>query len=150
VDEAAGGCFISMMRFSLPVTPESDIARVATTLDQQLIQSSARGEKFLFSRLSKMMVKKTIVAHNSRLGETAFSYSGPLLLKEKYGNILVNDIHGFISNCPFGAVLTGFGNICFGRLTLDFNFLTEETSREKAMHLAGEIKYGLMQLLQDQ
>jgi hypothetical protein len=147
--DADPGCFIAMMRFTVPLSPGSDIVQLATYLDQQYLNSSRRGDKFIFALMGKMLVKKTIRAYKARLGATALSFAGPIRLKKQYGNTELTDIHGYITNNCLGAELTGFGKICFGRLSLDINFLTEEISRGKAILLAEEIKLFLLQLIQE-
>jgi hypothetical protein len=134
------GSFISLMRVTVPVSPGSDIVHLATYLDQQLLKSAKRGDKFLFALFSKLAMKKTIREHNTRMGTTALSFGGPIQLKRQYGNIQLNDVHGFITNIRQGPELAGFGKIFSGRLSLDMNFLSEETSRDKATLLLEEIR----------
>lgn len=140
------GSFIAMMRFNIPISQESKIFQVANYIDKQISQSAKRGDKFLFSLLSKILIKKSFRAKKERLSATALSYAGPLQLKKQYGNTVVSDIHGFITNNCLGPELSGFGKICFNRLSLDLNFLTAETSREKALIMTKELKSMLLQL----
>jgi hypothetical protein len=149
VNETSGGCFATMMRFSVALSPTYNIAETAAQIDQQFIKSAKRGDKFLYAILSKILVKNTVRAHNARLGATALSYVGALSLKQNYGSIRVNDIHCLITNNSLGAELSGFAKICFGRLSLDLNFLTYETSLEKAKLLTVEIKSGLLKMISD-
>jgi hypothetical protein len=140
------GCFIALMRFTVPLSPETNIIRLASSLDREYLNSARKGDKFLYALLSKMLVKKTIRDHKSRLGATALSYGGPIKLKTQYGNTMLTNIHGFITNNCLGSELSGFGKICFGRLSLDINFMPAEISREKATRMAEEIKLIIVQL----
>jgi hypothetical protein len=146
VEAAEAGSFIALMRFTMPISPETGIIQLATSLDREYLNSARKGDKFLYALLSKMLVKKTIREHKSRLGATALSYSGPIRLKAQYGNTEVTNIHGFITNNCLGSELSGFGKICFGRLSLDINFMPAEISREKATKMAEKIKSILVQL----
>jgi hypothetical protein len=149
VPDHAGGCYVSLMRFPVPFSPESRIPGIAEFLDRQLKRASVKGDKFFFAWMSKMAMKKTIHHQNVRMGDVAFSYSGPIPVTEKPGDGMLNGIHGFISNNRLATTLSGFGKIIFGRLSLDLNYLTEETSRETALKLSEDIKAQLLQLIID-
>lgn len=140
------GSFIAMMRFNIPLSQGSKVFQVANYIDKQVYQSAKRGDKFLFSLLSKILIKKSFREKKERLSATALSYAGPIQLKKQYGNIVVTGIHGFITNNCLGPELSGFGKICFNKLSLDLNFLPSETSRERAQNMAKELKLMLLQL----
>ena len=150
IDASFMGTYISMLRFNVPLSEASNIPYIAENIDKQYLKSAKRSEKFIFALLSKMLVRKTIRAHDARLGAVALSYTGWLPLKRNYGNIKLENIHALITNNCLGAELTGFGKICNGRLSIDLNYLIAETSNEKATILAEEIKSSLMQLIQNQ
>ena len=134
------GCFIAMMRFNIQTKKGNDLKKIARELDSQFRQSVNRGDKFLFNLLSKMLIKKSFRDKKERFGSTALSYVGPVQIKKKYGELEVAGIHGFISNNCLGPELSGFGKICFGRLSLDLNILTAETDREKGAKMKDDIK----------
>lgn len=148
VEKTVVGCFASMMRFTESLSPFRSIAETAAFMDNQYLKSAKRGDKFLFAILSKMMVKRAIRKHNTRLGAAALSYAGAINFKQVYGNIVLRDFHVFITNNCLGTELSGFAKICFGRLSLDLNFLTAETSNKKAKILANEIKSSILNLIQ--
>ena len=143
------GSFIAMMRFDIPLSQETAMIQVAKQIDEQIRESAKRGDKFLFSLLSKILIKKSFRAKKERLSATALSYAGPLQLKKQYGHIVVSDIHGFITNNCLGPELSGFGKICFNRLSLDLNFLSAETHRDKALTMTRELKSRLLQLISE-
>ena len=144
------GCYIAMMRFNIPMSPDSSIDEIAAAIDKQNMVSAKRGDKFIFTLLSKMLIKKSFRENKERLSATALSYAGPIQLKKQYGHIEVSGIHGFITNNRLGPEFSGFGKICFGKLSLDFNFLTAETSKEKAESMAKKIKSLLLQLISEE
>ena len=139
------GCFIAMMRFNIPINSQTDIKPLAKELDNQFRLSVSRGDKFLFNLLSKMLIKKSFRDKKERFSSTALSYAGPVQLKKKYGDIEVAGIHGFITNNSLGPELSGFGKICFGKLSLDLNILTAETSMVKGEKMVKELKSILQQ-----
>jgi NRPS condensation-like uncharacterized protein len=146
ISETYAGCFAALMRSNIAFTKQSSITQIAAQLDKQFYKSAKRGEKFLFALMGNTIVKRTIRAHNQRLGAVALSYAGPVQLKQHYGNVEMLGIHAFIANNCLGTELSGFGKLCFGRLSLDLNYLTEETTGEQAKAMAKEIKSHLLQL----
>jgi len=149
VENNVEGSFIAMMRFNIPLSPETEFTQVAKYIDKQIIQSGKRGEKFLFSLLSKTLIKKSFREKKERISATALSYAGPLQLKDKYGLIEVSDIHGFITNNCLGPELSGFGKICFNRLSLDLNFLSAETPGDKVQTMIMELKSSILHLISE-
>lgn len=143
------GSFIAMMRFDVPLSQGDKIIQVAKHLDQQFIKSAKRGDKFLFSILSKFLIKKSFREKKERLSACALSFAGPVQLKAQYGNIEVSDLHSFITNNCLGPELSGFGKICFNKLSLDINFLTAETSKEKAKMMCRDLKLELLKLISE-
>ena len=138
VQHSAGGCFVSLFRFSVRL--QKDMVKMATFIDKQYLNTSRRGDKFIFALIGKFLMKTTIKARNARLGNTALSYAGHLNLGQIYGNIQLTGLHGFITNNCLGAEFTGFAKIFQGKLSIDLNFLTAETSREKAEEMTKELK----------
>lgn len=135
------GCFISLMRFMVSMNANITLEEIARQLNDKTIKALKKGDKFLFSKMSKTLIKQTLRNYDTRASSVLLSYAGPLLLKEQYGNIRLNGIHGFITNNHLGPVISGFGKFCFGSLSLDINFLSDETSEEDAVKLTNEIKF---------
>ena len=146
ISETYAGCFAALMRSNISLNRENSISELASQLDKQFYKSAKRGEKFLFALMVNRIVKQTIKAHKERLGAVALSYAGPVQLKQHYGNIEMRGIHAFIANNCLGTELSGFGKLCFGRLSLDLNYLTAETTTEEAKAMGTEIKSLLLQL----
>lgn len=143
------GSFINLMRVSVPLFPGSNIVQLAAYLDRQYLESARRGDKFLYALLSPVVMRKTIRENRSRLGNVALSYAGSLRFRQQYGSLRLHDVHGFITNNAQGAEIACFGKICFGRLSLDMNFLSEETSREKATMLLEEIRALILETISE-
>ena len=147
VDEDGAGSFVAMIRSSVRIYPDIELAVLSADLDNQFGRSAKRGDKFLYALLSKMLVKSTIKAHNARLGAVALSYAGAIKLQKKYGDINLKGIFATISNNCHGAEITAFGKVYRGKLSLDINYLVAETSREFAEVLVNDVKSQLLQCI---
>ena len=142
------GCYLSMLRITEHLDKTTTLWTEAKRQSQSIYLSGKRGERYLYAFLSKTLVQMTLRLRNQRLGATALSYAGPLPLQPTYGDIRVLDIHGYISNNPFGASFTAFGKLFDGRLSLDLQYLTEEMSREEASAIAARVRELLLQVAQ--
>jgi hypothetical protein len=149
VEAGKDGSFVSLMRFTIPLKNKNNLFQLASYLDQQFLRSARRGEKFLFFLSSKMAMKIMIRKPDEKMGTTALSYTGPIRLKEQYGNMRLTDVHGFITNNRQSPELSGFGKIFSGRLSLDMDFLSPEISREKATRILEEIKSLLLDVIDE-
>lgn len=141
------GCFISMLRFTIPVHRNDDLTKLALHLNSSIEKSIRLGDPFVFAMLSKALITHTIRKQDTRLGHVALSYVGPLQLQEQYGSIRLYNVHAFITNNRLGPEFTGFGKIFRGKLSLDLNFLSSEMTREMAGILASEVNNLLSQLI---
>lgn len=148
LQDDVGGCFIAMLRNTVPMQPETNVLNIAKLIDQQSVISAKRGDKFAFALMSPFLIKKTIKANNERLGAVALSYAGSIKIKQQYGEIQVTDIHGHITNNCLGAELTGFAKIFAEKLSIDLNFLTTETNREKALKVRNELKHLILRSIE--
>lgn len=147
VTDAQAGCFATLMRSSVDISGNLDIKGVASRMDREFLKSAKKGDKFLFAQLGNTIVKKTIKAHDERLGGAALSYAGPVQMERRYGDLELDGIHAFISNNCLGAELAAFGKILFGKLSLDVNYLAAETSRDQAAAMRNDIKSKLLELI---
>ncbi len=141
------GCYVSMMRFMLFVAANSTVEEIAFSLHQKINKTLKKGDKFIFPLLSKMLIKQTLRKYNSRVSQTLFSYAGAIAIKEEYDNIKLSGVHSFVANNHLGPIISGFGKICFGKLSLDLNFLSDEVSGDKAVDFANEIKVIMEELI---
>ena len=79
-----------------------------------------------------MMIK----TKRMRMSTTAVSYGGPLAPSDRYGDIEVTDVHGFISNNRLGPVTSAFAKIFRGGLSFDFVFLDTDMDEPTAVRIA--------------
>lgn len=134
------GCYISMLRFSEVVSPNDSLSDLARRLSRQVYDAGKRGDRFMAAFLSKLLVKATLGLASQRLGVTALSYAGPIVLRPRYGPVSLRGIHGFISNNPLGAEFTAFGKIFNKCLELDIQYLEEDMPPEEARQIALRVK----------
>ncbi|PHN07752.1 condensation domain-containing protein [Flavilitoribacter nigricans] len=140
------GCYISMLRLSVPLTDEPDIWQLAREIRRAMFQASRRGDVFLMSMMSKRLVQLAFTLKNSRLGIGAISFIGKLDLQESYGPVNLRHVRAFITNNQYGPELSAFGKVLFGSISLDFTYLTAETTHEKAAEMVEEIRQQLVKL----
>jgi len=137
------GCYISMLRLTVPIHKEQSVLDLASHIRNSIYQSSRRGEIFLMSILSKYLVKMALSLRKIRLGVSALSFIGKLDLAPQYGEIQLQNVEAYITNNRFGPEFSAFGKILFGRIGLDFTYLPEEISPIQAQQIADEIQQGL-------
>jgi hypothetical protein len=129
-----------MMRFNLEIKADINTLDLASQFRTAIYQASRRGEIMLMSWLSKYLIKVSLRIRKERLGVTALSYIGNLKLDPEYGHLSLINVHAYISNNPLGPQFSGFGKILFGKIGLDFTYLTAETTSEGAEKIAHDIK----------
>lgn len=137
------GCYISMLRLTVPIHKEQTELELAKHIRNSIYQSSRKGEIFLMSILSKYLVKMALSLGKIRLGVSALSFIGKLDLNPQYGAIQLKNVEAYISNNRYGPEFSAFGKILFGRIGLDFTYLPEEISTEQAQQMVNEIQQNL-------
>ena len=142
---ASFGCYISMLRLTLPIGPGDRLDKVARELLRRLYRSGKRGELQLFAALSKPLIQMALRLQKTRLGHTALSFMGPLDLHSRYGRVELREVSAYITNNRLGPEFSGFGKLLSGRLGLHFTYLAEETSREEAADLVADIRRQLLE-----
>lgn len=141
------GCYISMLRLTLPVAPMETPISLAEKIRRQLITMSRTDSIKLMAWLSKYMVRMTLWLKSMRLGVSALSYIGPLDLERIYGDFRLLDVNAFISNNRFGPEFSAFGKILHDRLGLDLNYLSAETSESEAIAIRDDLHQILLELI---
>lgn len=140
------GSYVALTRFCVPVSDGNNIASAAAWLDRKMAASFKRGDKFLYAMVVNQLAKRVIRTRSARMGSAALSYAGAIPLSETYGNLRIRDFHAFITNNAIGAELPAFGKIFSGRLSLDLNCLTAETTPSEAEEMARIIKSSLLKI----
>lgn len=141
------GCYISMLRLTILLTPEESVISLATKIKKQLVIAGRQDQIKLMAWLSKYLVRFTLLIKSTRLGISALSYIGHLNLSEVYGKYRLVDVKAFISNNQYGPEFSGFGKILHNRLGLDLNYLSAETSDREAQTIAHDLHEILSQVV---
>jgi NRPS condensation-like uncharacterized protein len=140
------GCNISMLRFSIPISPNQSIFPIATKIRKAIFKASRQGDVFMMSKMSKYVIKMVLKLRNMRLGVAALSFIGKLDLESQYGSIQLHNVNAFISNNPLGPEFSAFGKILFGSIGIDFNYLPAEMDAQQAEKILKEIKENLEEI----
>ncbi len=144
------GMYISMLPYTVSVSPETDIWSLAHAVQDQLYRATKRDDKYLAPLLSLKLVSMLLSRRSMRIGMAALSYAGPLKLKERYGNIEVRGLSGFVTGNVLGPELGVFGTILHGRLNLDFVYLDTDMTDTEAQELVDVIAHLLTLLAGDE
>ncbi|HMQ89522.1 MAG TPA: hypothetical protein PKB07_18120 [Flavilitoribacter sp.] len=137
------GCYVSMLRLSVPVAEETTLSELSSQVRKAIYKASRQGEVFILSKISKQLVGMVLRLKNQRLGVSALSFIGKLDLDQQYGPIGLKHVSAFITNNRFGPEFSAFGKILFGAISLDFTYLTAETGPDLAQEMAEEIRAAL-------
>ena len=146
VPEQQLGCYISLLRLTIPLAREQSVWEVAAALRRAIFKASRAGEVYLMSLLSPWLIRMTFGLQTSRLGLSALSFIGKLDLAPHYGPIELRDVTAFITNNRFGPEFSAFGKILFGAIGLDLTYLTAECDRSQAEEMVEELKATLEDL----
>lgn len=134
------GCHISMLRFSVAMKQTSTIWEIAGEIRRKIFAARRRGDVMIMAYLSKALIRFALRMKNMRLGTSALSFIGKLDLEQRYGAYPLEDVKAFITNNQFGPEFSGFGKIMFGRIELDFTYLSSEMTKEEAEALVAAIR----------
>lgn len=134
------GSYVSMLRLKVPITSGITVGELAPLIRNAIFQASRQEEVVLMSIMSKQLVKMALSLGKIRLGVSALSFIGKLDLEPTYGAIQLMDVEAYITNNRFGPEFSAFGKILFGRISLDFTYLTAEWSPQQAQQIADRTK----------
>jgi hypothetical protein len=140
------GCYVSMLRMSVPVSQEQTTPQLAGHIQKALFRAGRRGEVFLMSWLSPWLMKMALGLKNQRLSISALSFLGKLDLEPQYGPVQLLDVKAFITNNRFGPEFSAFAKILFGSIGLDFTCLTAETDIAQARLIVEDVRENLEKL----
>lgn len=143
------GMFISMLPYTVAVSQDTDVWSLAHAVQDQLYRATKQDDKYLAPLLSLKLVSMLLSRRSMRIGMAALSYAGPLKLKERYGNIEVRGLSGFVTGNVLGPELGAFGTILHGRLNMDFVYLDTDMTDSEAEELIGAIVHLLTSLAED-
>ena len=147
VNLSALGCYISMFRIGIHIHNKEDTASMAKKIRKALREARRKDQIRLMAWMSKYLVPVMLTYTKMRLGQTALSFMGNLPLQQNYGKLKLEDVNAFISNNQSGPEFSAFGKVLHGRLGLDFNYLTAETSDEEARRIVSSTESYLRDLV---
>jgi hypothetical protein len=134
------GNYVSPLRFSVPVEGGVNIWRLARVLQQKLSTAVKSGEHYLAAAATESLLKFSLRMRSFRLSSTSLAFRGEAALKAKYGEMIVKDLHVYISAFDIGPEFLGQGRLFHGRLILDFTYLDTDMSYDEAKAIIEEIK----------
>jgi NRPS condensation-like uncharacterized protein len=132
--------YISMLRYTIDVSGESDIWRLTGTLHNKIYRSLKQGDKFTASKMSESLIRMFVGLKSMRMASTALNYSGALPLKKQYGGIIVKALHGFLSGFDLGPEVPAQARLFNNELLMDFMFLESDTDRRLAEKIVRDVQ----------
>lgn len=132
--------YISMMRFTVNVSGESDIWILTKDLHDKIYRALKRGDKFSASRMSEPLMKMFIRMKSMRMGAAALNYGAAVPLDTKYGEIKVIGLHAFLSSFDLGPEVSCQARLFNDELWMDFMFLETDMDMGGAENIVGEVK----------
>lgn len=133
------GCYSTMMRFTFAMRKDATIWDMAREIGGITHRSYKRGDKFYSSLLSPQMMKAVLRLKAFRMGTTALSFGGPLVLSRHYGETDVHNVHVFVSNFGVGPEYAAQVRLFDRCLYWDIIYLDSDMDREKARTITDEI-----------
>ena len=134
------GSYISMLRYTIPVSGNREILRVAQDLQASIDRSFRYGDKFIAQQLSLATMKTFIRTRMMRMASSALSFTGAAPIDPNFRNRSVLGLHGFISNIDLGPEYTAQVHIFADRLYWDIVYMESDMDRSTANTIADEIQ----------
>lgn len=134
------GSYFAMMLFTVKMKENNSIWELARSIGDIVYSSLKRGDKFCTNLLSYSMMRMIFKFKSFRMSSTAMSFTGPLLLDKKYGEIEVLDIHAFVSNFVLGAEYSAVVRLFDDHIYWDIMYLDSDMTHEQAVVIADEIR----------
>jgi NRPS condensation-like uncharacterized protein len=132
--------YISMMRFTMEVSGQSNIWELTKNLHVKIYRALQRGDKFLATKMSESLIKMFVTMQSMRMGATALNYSGAVPLETHYGEIQVKGLHAFLSSFDLGPEVSSQARLFGNEICMDFMFLETDMDRTTAEKIVGEVK----------
>jgi len=140
VQEGYLGSYFSMMRFTVPMDSRESTGQAAGRFQKLTYGAQKKGDKFPAHLTSAGMLKALFRMRSFRMGTTALSYTGPVLLARSFGNIALDHLHVFTSNFVLGPEYTAQARLFDNRLYWDMLYLDSDMEQEKALKIAQNIQ----------
>lgn len=133
------GSYFAMMRFTVGMKKNPRVWELAQEFGNISYFSLKRGDKFCTHQFSYQMMRMLFRLKSFRMGSTAMSFTGPVMLEKKYGKIEVQGIHGFASNFVLGPEYSSLVRLFDDHIYWDFLYLDSDMDHEKAAVIVDEI-----------
>ena len=133
-------CYISMLRYTVPVEGGIDFWQLARDLHEKIYSSLKSGDKFVANLMTKSLIKVVTGLKSFRMSATALNYNGVVPIEPSYGTMKVTGIHGFISAYDLGPELSAQALLFNDQLFWDFIYLDADMTRDEAIAITEEIR----------
>jgi hypothetical protein len=131
--------YSSTVRFTVSVEGSLDLWKLAAEVQGPSHRAYRRGDKFCSAVSSPTMIRTLLRQDSVRMGNTALSYTGPMLLDPDPGPERVVGLHAFVSNFPLGPEYTAQVRWLRGQLQWDVVFLDSDMDRPLAESVLDEM-----------
>jgi hypothetical protein len=142
---ASLGCYIAMLRYTMPVSSGQDFWQFARQLNQKIYRSFKSGDKFSAALVSEMLLKLFTRLNRLRMGATALSYAGVVYFDQKENSLQVLGIHGYLSAINLSPEYSAMAHIFHDQLVMDVVYLDSDMDAETAQAIANEIQHILVE-----
>jgi len=132
-------CNISMMRHTLDVSGDQDIWDLSKKLHRKIYHTLKGGDKFSAFLMSETLLKMVTRMKTMRFGASALNFSGAVALEGKYGEIVVEAQHGFVSGYDLGPELASQARLFNDQVCWDFIYLDTDLEEAAAQKLVEDI-----------
>ena len=134
------GSYFAMMRYTVGMKETPQVWELARELNDIAYPALKRSDKFCTNLLSYRMMSMIFRTKSFRMGATALSYTGQILLEKNYGKIEVLDIRAFVSNFVVGPEYTALVNLFDGKINYNILYLDADMEQKQAGVIADEIR----------
>ena len=134
---------ITMLRYTLMVSPARGLWDLARDLQSQIESSFRRGHKFVAAQTTERLITIGNRLQAFRLANTGLNYNGPATLQAAYGGISVLGLHGAISTVRVGPECAAQVSLFNEELSWDIVYAESDMDRVLAQRIADEIRSSL-------
>jgi len=134
------GSYFSMLRITVGMKENMGIWELTRRLNDLTYASLKRGDKYCANLLSYRMMRMLFRFKAFRMCAGALSFTGPVMMRKRYGKIEVRDLHAFPSNFVLGPEYSAAVRMFDDQIYWDILYLDSDMDREQAEVMAGEIR----------
>ena len=134
---------ITMLRYTVMVSPARDLWNLARELQAQIESSFRRGHKFVAAKTTERMITMANRLEAFRLANTGLNYNAPITVRAAYGGISVLGLHGAISTVRVGPECGAQVNLFNDELSWDITYAEADMDHVLAQRIADEVRSSL-------